>query len=118
MAQKVLVQFIDDITGEPAEETVTFGLDGVSYEIDLTESNAAKLREALEPWIENGRRLGGHKQSRRRRGAVATRPGATHREQRAQRQAVRDWAKKNGYTLGERGRIPQEIQEAYLRDGK
>ena len=65
MVKKVLVSLIDDFDGKPADETVQFGLDGVSYEIDLSAENAKKLREHLQPWVNAGRRTGG---SRRRRG--------------------------------------------------
>ena len=47
MAQQVNVVLVDDLDGTPAEETVTFGLDGISYEIDLTAENAARLRDSL-----------------------------------------------------------------------
>jgi hypothetical protein len=57
MARKVQAQLIDDISGEEAQETVTFALDGVGFEIDLTESHAAELREALQKFVSNGRRL-------------------------------------------------------------
>ena len=57
MAQKVQVLLVDDVDGGTADETVTFGLDGVTYEIDLTSDNAAKLRDALAPWVANGRKV-------------------------------------------------------------
>ena len=82
MAKKVTVTLVDDFDGEgAADETVEFGLDGVSYEIDLSAKNAAKLRNELKPWLEAGRRVGG----RRRGRAVGTgreqdRPkGGSHR---------------------------------------
>ena len=59
MVKKVLVSLIDDFDGKPADETVQFGLDGVSYEIDLSAKNAKKLREHLQPWVNAGRRTGG-----------------------------------------------------------
>ena len=60
MAKKVTVTLVDDFDGEgAADETVEFGLDGVSYEIDLSAKNAAKLRNELKPWLEAGRRVGG-----------------------------------------------------------
>jgi len=51
MAQKVQVLLVDDLDGGEAEETVSFGIDGATYEIDLSGENAAKLRAALEPFI-------------------------------------------------------------------
>ena len=66
MAKKVTVSLIDDFDGKQADGTVQFGLDGVSYEIDLSEKNAKKMREGLRPWVDAGQRIGG---SRRRRAA-------------------------------------------------
>ncbi len=106
MATKVTVSLIDDVDGELADETVQFGLDGVGYEIDLSEKNANKMREDLLPWVEAGRRIAG---SRRRRG-VGTRGVSVDREQSAE---IREWARKNGYEVAGRGRIPAEALEAY-----
>jgi len=47
MAQKVDVRFVDDLDGSEASGTVSFALDGRAYEIDLSEENAAKLRDSL-----------------------------------------------------------------------
>ena len=58
MAQRVHVVLVDDIDGSDAGETVTFGLDGSTYEIDLNEKNAAALREALSPYVGHARRSG------------------------------------------------------------
>ena len=59
MAKTVIVKLTDDIDGGDADETVQFALDGKSYEIDVSAANAAKLREALEPFMEKGRARGG-----------------------------------------------------------
>ena len=56
MAQSVQIILEDDLEGGPADETVQFGLDGRLYEIDLSTSNAEKLREALRPFVASGRR--------------------------------------------------------------
>lgn len=107
MARKVTVTLIDDFDGEgAADETVEFGLDGVTYEIDLSAKNAAKLRDELKKWADAGRRVGG----RRRGRAVPGRRGAIDREQSA---AIRDWARRNGHNVSTRGRIPAEIIEAF-----
>lgn len=109
MAQKTIVQLIDDLDQGAAEETVSFGLDGASYEIDLSKKNAAKLRDALAVYIANARRGGrgvGRPAGNSRRGRPA-------RGDREQTQAIRDWARKNGYKIGEKGRIPGHILEAY-----
>lgn len=110
MAKKVTVTLIDDVDQEtPADETVEFGLDGVTYEIDLSSENAAKLREQLELWVTNARRSTG-----RRRGKVASTTGKSRavvdREQSA---AIREWARRNGHPVSARGRISAEITELY-----
>ena len=65
MAKKVTVTLVDDFDGDgPADETVEFSIDGVSYEIDLSAKNAKKLREDLKQWIEAGRRVGGRRRGR------------------------------------------------------
>ena len=105
MAQRVQVMLVDDIDNTDADETVTFALDGVSYEIDLNTSNAAKLRDALAPWVGHARRSGGRKVSGRGTGAGSAR--------RKDVSAVREWARSNGHEVSERGRIPAAVQEAY-----
>ncbi|MHC9295542.1 histone-like nucleoid-structuring protein Lsr2 [Mycobacterium sp. LTG2003] len=110
MAKKVTVTLVDDFDGEAtADETVEFGLDGVSYEIDLSSKNAAKLRNDLKQWVEAGRRVGG-----RRRGRAAGAPGrgrgAIDREQSA---AIREWARRNGHNVSTRGRIPADVIDAF-----
>lgn len=113
MAQKTIVQLIDDIDQGSAEETVSFALDGTSYEIDLSAKNAGKLRDALAVYIANARRSG----------RAGTRPGTAPRRGRAgrgdreQTQAIREWARKNGHKVGEKGRIPAHILEAYHSQG-
>src|SRR5919197_834359 len=80
MAQKVTVSLVDDVDGSEAEETVEFGLDGVTYQIDLSGSNAAKLRDALASFVANARRAGGRKRTPSARPTAtkaAARPAAT-----------------------------------------
>lgn len=103
MARKTTVELVDDLTGEVASDTVQFGIDGVSYEIDLTDENAEKLRDSLRVWVEKSRRIGG----RKRPGGV----GGSARPNDAAK--VREWARENGYEVPDRGRIPAEIREAY-----
>ena len=105
MAQKVQVLLVDDINGAEAAETVSFSLDGVSYEIDLTAENAKKLRNDLSTWVGHGRRSGGRKSSRR-----ATTSGGTRRGDLG---AVREWARNNGHKVSDRGRISADILAAY-----
>ena len=71
MAKKVTVTLVDDFDGEgAADETVEFGLDGVTYEIDLSSKNATKLRNDLKKWVEAGRRVGGRRRGRSGSGAA------------------------------------------------
>jgi hypothetical protein len=113
MAQKTIVQLIDDLDQGAAEETVTFGLDGANYEIDLSKKNAAKLRDSLATYVANARRAG--RSSVRPAGTV--RRGRAARGDREQTQAIREWARKNGHKVGEKGRIPAHILEAYNSQG-
>jgi hypothetical protein len=111
MAQKVTVSLLDDLDGSEAEETVEFGLDGVGYQIDLSGSNAAKLRDTLANFVASARRAGGRKRPQGgRAGGKAPRTASADREQ---NQAIREWARKQGMQVSERGRIPADVLEAY-----
>ncbi len=110
MARRELVVLEDDLTGGDATETIRFGLDGMSYEIDLNSRNAKKLRDSLVQYVQAGRKVGRGGllvggRSARSRGGVA--------RDRAQNQAIREWARKNRKPVAERGRIPQEIVDEY-----
>ncbi len=102
MAQKVQVILVDDIDGGPATETVSFSLDGASYEVDLSAKNAAKLRDAFAAYVGAARKVGS-RSARRRRSS-----GADNRT--AQ---IRAWAKSKNLNVNERGRIPAEIVAKY-----
>jgi len=101
MAQKVHIVLIDDIDQTDAEETVTFGLDGKEYAIDLNGKNARSLRDALAPYVAHARPVSG-----RRRSASKTAGGAAPSE-------IRAWARENGFDVPERGRVAAEVREAY-----
>lgn len=107
MAKKVQVTLVDDIDGSEAVETVSFALDGTSYEIDLSKGNAKKLRDALSTYVGNARRPGRQRAS----GNRSARGSA--RADREQIQAVREWARRNGHKVSDRGRVPASILEAY-----
>lgn len=112
MAQKMQVLLIDDLDGGDAAETVSFALDGVAYEIDLNEGNAARLREALAPWVGHARKAargGGPQRQRSSGGSGDGGDGGAGGES----AAVRAWARENGHTVSERGRIPGSVVEAY-----
>ncbi|MDP3949520.1 Lsr2 family protein [Microbacterium sp.] len=114
MARKIVHQLVDDLDGEVLEagsgEEVTFSLNGVAYEIDLSEKNAAALREALEPWIAAARRVsaGGNRGGRgaRSRGSAQGGPKRDLSE-------IRTWAKANGHQVSDRGRVPDSVLQAY-----
>ncbi|MBW9204507.1 Lsr2 family protein [Mumia sp. zg.B17] len=108
MAQKIQVILIDDIDGGDADETVSFGLDGVMYEIDLSAKNAQKLRDAFAPYVAEARKSRGRGRSSaggsRRR---ATSAGGSSASQ------IREWARENGYEVSERGRVSGEVRAAF-----
>jgi hypothetical protein len=111
VAQKVQVLLVDDIDGGEAEETVSFSLDGVSYEIDLSTKNAATLRDAVAPYVGVARKAG---RAAAKATVVRARPaGSTATADREQNQAIREWAKKRGFKVSDRGRIPNDIVEKF-----
>lgn len=101
MARKTHIVLTDDLDGSAATSTVGFALDGVTYEIDLNDENAQKLRDEFAAWLEHARRVGG----RARRGTSRGRSDETKR--------IREWAQTNGYEIGDRGRVSAEIRQAY-----
>ena len=105
MAQRVSIVLEDDIDGSVAEETVTFSLDGVTYEIDLNGKNAAALRNALAPYVGHARRAAGRR--------TAARPAGGRGSGKRDLGDVRDWARSNGHKVSDRGRISAEVQAAY-----
>ncbi|PWW51961.1 histone-like nucleoid-structuring protein Lsr2 [Actinokineospora spheciospongiae] len=110
MAQKTIVQLFDDLDGSPGEDIrpIEFSLDGVHYEIDLNEANAARLREEMAEFVNAARRTGGRV---RRGGAPAKAVGEVRSKE--QTKAIRDWARQNGHEISERGRIPSAVVEAF-----
>ncbi|WP_114855982.1 Lsr2 family protein [Brachybacterium sp. YJGR34] len=102
MARKTYVELIDDISGDKAAETVSFALDGVAYEIDLSAENAETFREELGVWVQKSRRVGG----RRSRG------GASRNRSNDSAQ-IRQWAREAGYEVPDRGRISATLRKAY-----
>jgi Lsr2 len=115
MAQRTVVQLVDDVDGtqitDRQGESVTFGLDGVTYEIDLTTENARRLRDAVQVYIANGRRVGGGRGRPAGSGRVGTGP-FTQRDP-EQTKAIKGWAKANGHRVADRGRIAQSVLDAY-----
>lgn len=113
VAQKVSVVMSDDIDGSPADETVHFGLDGIDYVIDLSAENADELRDALFRFVEVARRVSG----RKKRGSPPmpnAGPVVGTSERRARAQAIRAWARENGFEISERGRVSLEVESAFV----
>ncbi|PUA82728.1 histone-like nucleoid-structuring protein Lsr2 [Nocardioides currus] len=107
MAQKVNIVLVDDLDGTEADETVTFGLDGTTYEIDLTDANAAALRDALSGYVGHARKVtGGGRRATRKSAGSASAGGSNTKD-------VREWAKSQGMEVSERGRISADVQQAY-----
>ena len=102
MATKRSVVITDDLDGSSDAETTTFGLDGVTYEIDLSRKNRAKLEKTLAPFIEHGRRAS----ARSGRRTVRRSGGEKNGE-------VRAWAKAEGLKVSERGRISADVLRQY-----
>jgi hypothetical protein len=110
MSQKVEIVLVSDLDGGPADETVHFGLDGTTYEIDLSADDAAALREALKQYVQAGRRVpaAGAARAKDRTGPAA---GAGRENSRK----IREWAREHGYEVSGRGRISAEVAEAYQK---
>jgi hypothetical protein len=111
MAQRVNIVLVDDIDGTDATQTVAFGLDGASYEIDLNDDNASALREALAPYVGHARKVGRGGGGAKRGGGG--RAAASSSASGASAKEVREWARENGHAVPERGRIPADVREAY-----
>jgi hypothetical protein len=113
MARKVQVILSDDLDDSiSADETVTFALDGTTYEIDLSENNASEMRDVLARYVSAARKVS----SRGTRASGAGRSRATGgggRMDREQAGAIREWARKNGHEVSDRGRIPASVVEAF-----
>lgn len=112
MAQIREIRLVDDLDGEVADETVEFGVDGKSYEIDLSTANAKRLRDALAEFVASARRASGRRRGGGAPAAAARRPSID----REQNQAIREWARKRGMKVSDRGRIPAEVLEAYHKE--
>jgi Lsr2 len=113
VAKETITKLIDDLDGGEAQETVKFGLDGHSYEIDLSTKNANKLRNALAPYLENGTRMTGRAAATAGRGGSRIRGVVGEREQ---NKAIRSWAQRKGIAVAPRGRIKQDIVDQYHRE--
>lgn len=108
MAKEIVTTLIDDLTGKDADQTVTYGLDGITYEIDLTDRNAAKLRAALGEFIPVSRRVGSDRVAR-------TPKRANGRGMVEDNRAIRAWAIAQGWEVAPRGRVSAAIISEYRK---
>lgn len=113
--RREIVVLEDDIDGGKADETVQYTVDGVTYEIDLSQKNANKLRDALSPFVTHSRKIG--------RGALSTVGGRRTQvpargmaARRRENEEIRTWAKEKGYSVQDRGRIPRQIEDEYFQE--
>ncbi len=107
MAQRTTVIVTDDLDGSEGADTVTFAFEGIEYQVDLSESNAKKLKKALDPYISAARKTGGRRSSSRRS------PASSNRSATSDTAAIREWARAHGHKVNDRGRIPKSVVEAY-----
>jgi nucleoid-associated protein Lsr2 len=113
MAQVTTITLTDDMTGDPADETVTFGLDGSEYEIDLSANNAGILRDILGDYVTHGRKVGKLTAVTASRARSNGNGGNRTVVDREQLRAIREWAKSQGMAVSDRGRIKAEIKQAF-----
>jgi hypothetical protein len=111
MAKKTIVELTDDLDGSSAAETLVFGLDGANFEIDLSEANAIRLRDALADFVGAARRVKNTTKGSPAWAVTRTqvRPGGNA----TQNRAIRSWARGNGLEIADRGRVPEEIIRKY-----
>lgn len=129
MAKRVEVLLIDDVDGSQADESLPFAFDGISYEIDLSDGNAERFRDAMAPWLAHARRVAGRPGVRKARSGgkppVSSPPPPRSDATRAasngvggeDRRAIREWARAKNINVSARGRIPQSIVDRYRAAG-
>ena len=118
MAQKVQVLLVCDLHDDEVEgtETVAFGLDGSSYEIDVCDQHAGELRDAFARYVGGARRAGraaAPAQRRPRSSGGGGKASASTGGDRQRVQEIREWARSNGHQVSERGRLSAAVVAAY-----
>lgn len=115
MARQEITTFTDDLDGSEKDvRSVQFGLDGVTYAIDLGPKNYTKLKKVLAPYVEAGTRVRGGTAGR----SVARGRTSAAADQKAFNARVRQWAADNGRDVKPRGRVPENLIDAYTKAGK
>jgi hypothetical protein len=110
MARKETVVTLDDLSGASGAKLKKFGLDGVSYEIDLTDDNARQLDEALAEYVSAARKA---IDTPATRSAARKADAAELAANREQNRRIKQWARENGYPVSDRGRIPVNVLAAW-----
>ena len=108
MAQRTIIVMEDDLDGSEATQSISLTVNGVDYQLDLSDKNATKLHKALDPYLNAARRVGGRKRSN---ASKANSNGVVDNK------AVRAWSASNGIELSSRGRIPATVIERYRAAG-
>ncbi len=115
MAQRTIVQFVSDLSGDEMKagegRTVEFSVDGSSYTIDLTDKEAAGFDKALAMYIEHATKTSGGSDGGRKRSSSSAKAGSGRSKDELAN--IRSWAQANGHRVSERGRIKQDILDAY-----
>ena len=115
MAQRTIVQLVSDLSGDELQagegRTVEFSVDGVSYTIDLTDKEAAAFDKALAMYIEHATKTGGGSAGGRKRSPSGGTSGSGRSKDELAN--IRAWAQANGHQVSERGRIKQDVLDAY-----
>src|SRR5947207_3262168 len=116
MAKRTIQMLVDDVDGTEADETVRFGIDGIQYEIDLSKTNAEKMRGVFARYVEAGAKVGRAGAPRTRTAPARGQGSASRRAavaDRDQNRAIREWAQGKGIAVSDRGRIKQDIVDRY-----
>jgi len=113
MAKKTQVILIDDIDGGDANDTITFGIDGYVYEIDLSLEHEKELREGIAEFVGAATRLGNWSLKDGRGGSQRVSRRASVGVNRDRNRAIREWAEAQGKRVWPRGRIAQAIVDEF-----
>ena len=113
MAQKLVKLFVDDLDGSEANETIRFGFDGVSYDIDLSAANAQEMRDTMRPFVEHARRVARSQSARTAASHTAGPRSVSASQHRSDLAAARHWLRAQGETVSDKGRIAAVQLEKY-----
>lgn len=114
MATRTIVSRIDDLDGSEGDVgSISFGIEGAAYILDLSAENADKLRELLAPYVAVAEQVGGRRGKRPPNRENVRQIGSSVGATREQLDAIRKWARKNGFSVSDRGRVAQNIRDAY-----